>query len=194
MNVSNLDLDKLAVSELNAFNSQLRDISKSSSDQLQLLLSHAPVLPSYGQPARLAGELEADLILSAHDHTAQIYRKRRALDGSHVSVERLPYSQGDPPFTARITRRDQVVEIQSPSCSYRMGVPIMGYGLLTLRKRLGEGGTAELEARYTVMWLPGRYPQLYLYLAVVIVLICVIVRCFICNVFKTEKVFKHNVV
>jgi len=49
-----------------------------------------------------------------------------------------------------------VHEISIPTCSYRMGVPHVGYGAFNLYKN----GTLE----YTVLWLPSRLNQLYAYL------------------------------
>lgn len=51
---------------------------------------------------------------------------------------------------------DGVLEIGVPSCNYRMGVPYMAYGLLTIN--------SDGAAQYRNLWLPSRYNCLYFYL------------------------------
>ena len=47
-------------------------------------------------------------------------------------------------------------ELSIPTCSYRMGVPNMGYGVMTISKN----GNAIV----SILWLPSRYTCLYVYL------------------------------
>lgn len=63
-------------------------------------------------------------------------------------------------------------EVSIPTCSYRMGVPQMGYGVMTI----AQNGNAIV----SILWLPSRYTCLYLYLIfIAIVFLMVFVRrCF----------------
>jgi hypothetical protein len=49
-----------------------------------------------------------------------------------------------------------VYELSVPTCSYRMGVPNMGYGMLTIN--------SNGKAYFSILWLPSRFNCLYLYL------------------------------
>jgi hypothetical protein len=58
--------------------------------------------------------------------------------------------------------KSQITEFQVPTASYRMGVPSMAYGLLTIHFT-PEG--REALAEFRLLWLPPRYPLLILYAA-----------------------------
>ncbi|RUS82083.1 hypothetical protein EGW08_010160 [Elysia chlorotica] len=67
-----------------------------------------------------------------------------------------------------ISKTVSLDEIMVPTCSYRMGVPHMGYGVAIINK----SGLM----KYAVLWLPSRYPLLYVYIVVLIlavILLCV---------------------
>jgi hypothetical protein len=54
-----------------------------------------------------------------------------------------------------------LVEIQVPTISYRMGVPDMAIGILSVDS---VPHSRAFTISYDNLWLPGRYPQLYGYL------------------------------
>ncbi|GMR50539.1 hypothetical protein PMAYCL1PPCAC_20734 [Pristionchus mayeri] len=171
LSMKDLGLRGVAVDEMNVFNDELRNLTAASAeDKLLIMLSHAPIIRSFGSGARHAVERHSDLILSAHDHTAWSYSRARdsGSDGSST-FERAPVERGTV-IDSKIGREQPVLELQSPTCSYRMGVPDMGYGLLTLRRIDDEtvGEKLQLQARYTVLWLPSRYPQLFSYLVLLV--------------------------
>ncbi|KAF8374299.1 hypothetical protein PRIPAC_80728 [Pristionchus pacificus] len=177
LSMKDLGLRGVAVDEMNVFNGALRNLTAASSDdKLSIMLSHAPIIRS-SVAARQAADRHSDLILSAHDHTAWSYsRERAAAAGSSSSTfERTPIDRGTV-VEATVGRTQRVLELQSPTCSYRMGVPDMGYGLLTLRRIDDEadGSKLQLQARYTVLWLPGRYPQLFSYIVVAVWLLILV--------------------
>ena len=63
---------------------------------------------------------------------------------------------------------EDVMEVVVPTTSYRMGVPTMGLGLVSL--------SSQGELFYTNLWLPARFSLLYPYaasLAVVILILLV---------------------
>lgn len=53
-------------------------------------------------------------------------------------------------------RVQTLYELSIPTCSYRMGVPNMGYGMLTI--------TRSGKAYVSILWLPSRYTSIYYYL------------------------------
>ncbi|GMT26227.1 hypothetical protein PFISCL1PPCAC_17524 [Pristionchus fissidentatus] len=199
LSMRDLGLRGVAVDEMNVFNGELRNLTAATrDDKLSLMLSHAPIIRSFGVGARQASERNSDLILSAHDHTAWSYTRNRA--GSSSSFERTQI-EGEGVIEKTIGRDQPVIELQTPTCSYRMGVPDMGYGLLTLRTIDDETGKGklELEAKYTVLWLPGRYPQLLSYLVILVWLLIitahrVLYSCLRSIVLTRNKTVKQNIV
>uniref|UniRef100_A0A914CDV6 Calcineurin-like phosphoesterase domain-containing protein n=2 Tax=Acrobeloides nanus TaxID=290746 RepID=A0A914CDV6_9BILA len=101
------------------------ELVKNASDGgIKLLLAHMPILRSNSLTNnKLFANYSPDLILSGHDHTAEIYIRSRNISNFDRYVPekklRLPISPDHP-----------IVELQSPTVSYRMGVPAMGYGAL----------------------------------------------------------------
>jgi hypothetical protein len=71
--------------------------------------------------------LQPHLILSAHDHRAS--HTSSARDGKYGVSGIL-----QEPLRLRLTNMASMHELMLPTCSYRMGVPNMGYGALTLGK------------------------------------------------------------
>ena len=71
-------------------------------------------------------------------------------------------------------------ELSIPTCSYRMGVRDMGYGVMTISKN----GNAIV----SILWLPSRYTCLYIYLIFILILFLLIFsRLFFSFVFKFKK-------
>ncbi|CAL1547258.1 unnamed protein product [Lymnaea stagnalis] len=64
-------------------------------------------------------------------------------------------------------------EIMVPTCSYRMGVPNMGYGVAVINK--------SGQMKYTVMWLPARYTLLYIYIVMLVIVTFLLLLDFICS-------------
>ena len=90
---------------------------------------------------------------------------------------------------------NSLYEISIPTCSYRMGVPNMGYGVMTISKYkkkkkekdlflyyiififIAENGNAFL----SILWLHSRYGCLYLYLFFIIIVLLMIFSRFCLN-------------
>ena len=64
-------------------------------------------------------------------------------------------------------------EIVVPTCSYRMGVPEMAFGLATFKFNGGGGGGGMMV--YHNLWLPSRFGNLIMYAAAVAV--CLVLCC-----------------
>ncbi|KAE9556554.1 hypothetical protein FO519_000248 [Halicephalobus sp. NKZ332] len=139
-------------------------INRAEDSKAKILMSHVPLARSLDKGTNEAlAEYDPDLILSAHDHTAEVYvRDRNSFQFNRFDLrDRINFV---------ISSKQPIVEIQSPTVSYRMGVPNMGYGVLTLVNE------SPATAEYTVLWLPGRYPQVYAYVICLIVVFYYLLR------------------
>ncbi|XP_014223873.1 cell division control protein 1 [Trichogramma pretiosum] len=120
-----------------------------------IVLSHLPLLFTPGSFVQnVLKELSPQIIFTAHDHKAMHMSLDTATDQlSDVWV--LPPHQ-TPLYQLRLDMGD-VHELQIPTCSYRMGTKNMGYGLAYI-------DTQEKTLDFTILWLPDRFKQLWLYL------------------------------
>lgn len=142
-------------------------INRADDSKAKILMSHIPLVRSLDKETNEAlAEYDPDLILSAHDHTAEVYVR----DRNSFQFNRFPFQDK---INFVISSKQPIVEIQSPTVSYRMGVPYMGYGVLTLVNE------SPATAEFTVLWIPGRYPQLYMYIVCLIVVFYYLLRRFI---------------
>jgi len=132
-------------------------INRAEDSKAKILMSHVPLVRSMNKGTNEAlTDYDPDLILSAHDHTAEVYVR----DRNSFQFNRYPFYDK---INFVISPKQPIVEIQSPTVSYRMGVPNMGYGVLTLVNE------TPATAEFTVLWIPGRYPQVYMYIVSLIV-------------------------
>lgn len=100
-----------------------------------------------------------NLLITGHSHRAFAMRCLRCWDPNggvleHVHKPRSDFTEMQ--FALSTADVDGVLEIGVPSCNYRMGVPYMAYGLLTIN--------SDGAAQYRNLWLPSRYNCLYFYL------------------------------
>ena len=129
--------------------------------KIVVAVSHVPVLPLNGKfSERVMNLVNPDLILSAHDHRGYLFTADR--ESRHIKGDVRRFSKADTEPVEIITRTDMgddtelgigklssdVWEIVVPTTSYRMGVPSMGLGLVTV--------SSQGEIFYTNLWLPSR--------------------------------------
>ena len=134
-----------------------------------LLLNRSPV-----EVSKIIEILQPHLIVTAHTHLFQAYRckdcrpqessadmmkPRSAWKGQTVDVRNMPR-----PLSFNLSDVSQLYELVIPTCSYRMGVPNMGYGAAVISKNG--------QMTFDILWLPSRYRQLALY-GVIISLIAI---------------------
>jgi len=146
-------------SEVNIFDeAKLRKIV--DGDGLKILLSHVPVIRSMQSFQRAFTNYKPDLVISAHDHTAEYYVKKHKTDQftRHEASKGLRFS---------VSAGMPLVEIQVPTTSYRMGMHDMGIGHLTIEF---VPHTRAFTISYENYWLVGRYPQLYGYGFLILIL------------------------
>ena len=144
--------------------------------KIVLAVSHVPVLPLNGKfSERVMNLVNPDLIFSAHDHQGYLFtadretrhmkddirRFSRREDSSLAEIHtRTPVQAEDTELgVGRLTQ--EVVEIVVPTTSYRMGVPNMGLGVVTI--------SSQGDAVYANLWLPSRFSLLYTYAASLVV-------------------------
>jgi predicted phosphodiesterase len=142
---------------------KFKSIIKANNPRVKILLSHIPLLRSLRRDDYEAVEsYSPDLILTGHDHTAELYLRNRTTP----NFERYAFHKR---LDFLISSKHPIIEIQNPTVSYRMGVENMGYGLLTFYDE------SPLAAVYTVFWLPGRFPQFFLYIFAIIITVSYII-------------------
>ncbi|GAB6032770.1 hypothetical protein CHUAL_011634 [Chamberlinius hualienensis] len=122
-----------------------------SENKLRIILTHIPLLPSYESLATtVITELNPDLVISAHEHLA------RLMDRNPVGIQTMDTMEQKGRIWKINCRGQNLFEIMVPTCSYRMGVPRSGYGAAVI--------DSSGNAHYTVLWLPQRFPQLFVYI------------------------------
>ncbi|CAD6195216.1 unnamed protein product [Caenorhabditis auriculariae] len=93
----------------------------------KIMLTHVPYLKAPYFYTDVGHSM--DFIISAHDHTAAIYEIQRGQPQALVTSEILLNS---PNYQKIIGPKEPLVELKVPTCSYRMGVANMGYGMLSI--------------------------------------------------------------
>ncbi|XP_064618466.1 metallophosphoesterase 1 homolog [Lineus longissimus] len=101
-----------------------------------------------------------NLLFAAHEHTSHVIECWNCYLGGN---NRGGWAKPEDVVTVDMKDLKMLREIVVPTCSYRMGVPDMGYGVAVINK----SGLV----KYTVLWLPHRYTVLYSYFFFVTVII-----------------------
>ncbi|XP_015918633.1 metallophosphoesterase 1 [Parasteatoda tepidariorum] len=126
--------------------------SNESLDAFRIVLSHFPLTPSYSSfISKVIPYLQPHIIISAHDHKSEHVISNRKTGIIVRTSSSLDFTS----CTLNISE-ELIHEIIVPTCSYRMGTSKMGYGALEISK--------SGEVKYTVLWLPSRFRQLFIYL------------------------------
>lgn len=122
---------------------------------IRVVLSHVPLTPVLSSYiSKVLPHLQPHMILSAHEHKSfHLVADRKSGDVIHTAYISFPNNGS---FAANLTN-SETHEIMVPTCSYRMGTEDTGYGVLYI----GPKGSIW----YTVLWLPSRLQQLYIYIA-----------------------------
>ncbi|BFZ17415.1 hypothetical protein BsWGS_20454 [Bradybaena similaris] len=126
---------------------------------------------------------QPNILLSGHWHLSQMLSCDTCLSDDE-DMNNWPYYQRDMANTNAYIDLDftnliALSEIMVPTCSYRMGVPKMGYGVAVINK--------SGKMKYTVLWLPSRYNLLYVYIVVLAVAAFVLIINWIFSPVKTRK-------
>ncbi|XP_076162815.1 metallophosphoesterase [Ptiloglossa arizonensis] len=122
-----------------------------------VVFSHMPLLFMPGTFVQnVLKELSPQVIFTGHEHKAMHISLDTATDQLSEIWILPPYET--PLYQLRMDVGD-IHEVQMPTCSYRMGTPHTGYGLAYI-------DTQEKTVEFTILWLPGRFPQLWIYIFV----------------------------
>ncbi|XP_058788617.1 uncharacterized protein LOC131662744 [Phymastichus coffea] len=140
-----------------------------------VVLSHMPLLFMPGTFVQnVLKELSPQIIFTAHEHKAMHMSLDTATDQlSEIWI--LPPHQTQL-YQLRLDMGD-IHELQIPTCSYRMGTHHMGFGLAYI-------DTQEKTLDFTVLWLPDRFNQLWIYvwgLGASLFIIVFFILCGICT-------------
>jgi predicted phosphodiesterase len=181
------------------------DMSQQSRAKYRVICNHMALLrrspTDYGQIVNI---MKPDLIITAHSHLAQLYKclDCRSPEVSASLKQPLPPWIGQvsdltnsDPLTFNLSDMSALHELVVPTCSYRMGVPDMGFGAAVLRK---DGSLT-----FSVLWLPSRYHQLASYVIVVIIVFLLLIIRSGCvslhqliqrptNILPTPSTFKYS--
>ncbi|CAG2210329.1 uncharacterized protein LOC143045029 isoform X3 [Mytilus galloprovincialis] len=143
---------------------------------VHVLVSHLSVLVRDKMRVNpILQQVRPHLIFSGHWHKATVFLCNDCMkdDDSSWSVKQRNIEDMTGWMVTNLTEKPfSITEIMVPTCSYRMGVPHMGYGVAIIRKNG--------ELSYTVLWTPARYKMLYGYLVAICVclLVCLASRLF----------------
>lgn len=129
-----------------------------------------------------------NIILSAHSHLPAYMYRLKLGDKLH-QIDLLKRGQHRPSMSIKHIDNNFYYEFTVPTCSYRMGVPNMGYGILVLEvdtanlnsnlksnfsnhtyNNYDNNDLNKITAHFLILWLPGRYPQLFAYLLWLLIL------------------------
>jgi predicted MPP superfamily phosphohydrolase len=170
------DLAKLAPAEsiaqestdnviLNRFE-MMRRHDRRKESKVNVILNHFEMMRRHDIRPLLT-KFNTDVIFTAHSHHAMVYTCPGCRHGKQeVRVDRWNKRE----FNSFSFKRDgSLFEIGIPTCSYRMGVPQMGYGYAVM---YGD------RMDFTILWLPSRYKHLAAYgVVLVVVAVLLLGRC-----------------
>jgi len=149
----------------------LANVRKQSTARYRITCNHMPLLNRLPlQVLQVVEILQPHLLITAHTHVFRVYRCKDCrspkpapdvkkqwspVKGQAVDVRNLPR-----PLSFNLSDVSQLFELIVPTCSYRMGVPNMGYGAAVISKNG--------QMKFDVLWLPSRYHQLAVYVAIIL--------------------------
>ena len=144
----------------------------------RITCNHMPLLNRLPtEVSKITYILQPHLIVTAHTHLFQLYRCKdcqtqessplqSARRGQAVDLRNIPR-----PLTFNLSDTSQLYELVIPTCSYRMGVPNMGYGAAVISK--------DGQMKFDILWLPSRYRHLAVYvITLLLVAISLLLSCF----------------
>ena len=130
--------------------------------KFRLVVSHMPILatpnPSFSK--EVMKRLSPNLIFSAHDHRGLDFSTSKTRSHTHQSIGNITFfTQDDEESSITLSSQDDLIhEIIVPTSNYRMGVREMAFGLAVV-------DFEDNTLTYVNLWLPSRFPLLYVYLA-----------------------------
>ncbi|XP_050720946.1 uncharacterized protein LOC127000863 isoform X4 [Eriocheir sinensis] len=132
--------------------------------RVRILLSHMPLLTRTRERVKQKIiKQQPSFIFSGHEHESFHFTGMKE-EGHAQDFQVLKDNQRVWHFESAGTLLHEIVV---PTCSYRMGQVDAGYGAAVIEK---SGGIT-----YTVLWLPSRFEQLWLYVGFLVLLIVIMI-------------------
>lgn len=155
-------LDLVHVSQLIPTN--LTSFEGKPHDGIRIVMSHTPIMfPLEDFSVQVLNHLKPSVMLSAHRHRGLVlYGDRHTGETPEDPIFFSKSSDGPVTVHALTSSTGLLTEIVVPTCSYRMGVQDMAFGLAIV-------DTASSTLIYHNLWLPSRFQALYLYAAAIII-------------------------
>lgn len=164
----------------NLISSEFPEIdSKNDSSQISVIISHYQVLSSYKSTPLLNKLQPPVVIFSAHEHKSKETFSRLE---NHVYNFPRPLVNGKLYNMTAFKVAKLYLEVEVPTCSYRMGTMTVGYGQAAFDGNI---------LNYSPMFFLSRYYQFVIYLiffiCLIIINICINVKMKNKNNFRYEK-------
>ena len=139
---------------------------KPDNEKYTIILNHMSLIRKNPQELNALNEdTNAGLIIKGDSHKFEIikysYSSNRVVEYINFKKDPSNHYVLDLEPNKRNGRVRTVYEVSIPTCSYRMGVPNMGYGMMTI--------TRSGKAYLSILWLPSRYQSIYYYLVFLLV-------------------------
>lgn len=146
----------------------LQTLANSLLKPYTVVLNHETVLHhSLARIKPILDTLKPNIFFSAHLHTSHLVTCFNESGKSHEVMAELGVIPGA--LRLNITQPGFLYEVIVPTCSYRMGVPDMGFGMAVFK--------SEGIVDYNILWLPARYTMLAFYLVLPLSLLILLAVC-----------------
>ena len=180
---TSIDFDQMLNPE---FLKGLAKVRSASGNKFRIILNHMEVI-GRSDIHKILKTVQPSFVFTAHTHKARLSTchdcdkespkrlTQHSMSSHHLERNKLTVG-GSAVYRFDLKNNSTLNEISVPTCSYRMGVPEMGYGAAVLDK-FGN-------MKYSVLWLPSRYWCLYIYVYMSIFAIGVLLYERTCIYFK----------
>ncbi|ESO04966.1 hypothetical protein HELRODRAFT_185536 [Helobdella robusta] len=140
----------------------LNEINKKSTNNIKMFISHLGVIDYYYYMKDKIEKISPNIIVAGHEHHSSYLKCQKCLTKNSVETS-YSFDENHNILKDKLRGKSTVYQITVPTCSYRMGTAKAGYGYMAI------DGNSRMQ--YTVLWLPQRYPQLFLYLGYLLLLL-----------------------
>ncbi|RNA42124.1 metallophosphoesterase 1 -like protein [Brachionus plicatilis] len=173
--------------------SRQQDNEMGQKDKLTIILNHISLVRKNPQELdNLNKDTGSSLIIKGDNHLFEIIKFNYVKNRIEEYITPLKDKTNNFYMLSLDTEKTKkgvefVYELSIPTCSYRMGVPNMGYGLLTL---MPNG-----QAYVSILWLPSRYKSIKFYLVYLGCIACYFLfnLCIKKNLKKINLIFSNKI-
>lgn len=176
-NSEHFEIRNISFYNVNLISHEIPDFSMKNDSSTSVIMSHFQVLPSY-QSTKMLTKLQPPVVIfSAHTHHSREVFTRLE---NHVYNFPRPLTNGKL-YNLTVFGAEKIyLEIEVPTCSYRMGTLTVGFAQAVFDGKI---------LNYSPMFFLSRYYQFSIYLAFVLILIFanIFINFKLRNNFKYEK-------